>query len=108
MKLFKYYKKTLAILALLAFAHQAFATIQMANLNLQRAMNELDAAKVYVEMAKQQEPKNTRVIFNYHRVISDVNQIEAGIRQKFLKAKIQPRIIKPIRNDYIGLVGKGG
>jgi RAQPRD family integrative conjugative element protein len=85
----------------------AHADTQMANQYLQRAMSELAAAKVYVQKAKQQQPSNERVVFHYDWVLSDIDKIQGGIEQKFDMPRIQPRIIKPVKGDYITIVGQG-
>ena len=86
------------------FAH---ADVQMANQYLQIAMNELAAAKVYIQKAQAQEPKNERVVFHYDWVLSDINQIQGGIDEKFNKPRIQPRVVKPLKGDYLTVVGEG-
>lgn len=83
-----------------------YADEQISNQYLQRAINELDAAKVYVQKAKEQQPANQRVVFHYEWVLSDLDEIEGGIQQKFNMPKIQPRVIKSVKGDYITVVGK--
>lgn len=104
-------KKTLSLITILFVA--GFAPIlaqadqQMSNQYLQRAINELEAAKVYVQKAKEQQPANQRVVFHYEWVLSDIDKIEGGIQQKFNMPRIQPRVIKPVNGDYITVVGSG-
>jgi RAQPRD family integrative conjugative element protein len=83
-----------------------FADEQLSNQYLQRALSELDAAKVYVQQAKEQEAPNQRVVFHYEDVLSDIDKIEGGIQEKFNMPKVQPRTIEPVSGDYIGLVGQ--
>jgi len=85
----------------------AHADMDMSNQYLQRAINELAAAKVYVQKAKEQQPANQRVVFHYEWVLSDIDKIAGGIQQKFNMPSIQPRVIKPVKGDYITLVGEG-
>lgn len=107
----KHIKKQLTLItllpAILATPILGRADTQMADQYLQVAINELAAAKVYVQKAQAQAPKNQRVVFHYDWVLSDINRIEAGIAQKFSQPKIQPRVIKPIAGDYLGIVGSG-
>ena len=88
------------------FTASVNADTQMANQYLQRAINELQAAKVYIQQAKQQAPKNQRIVFHYDGVISDINKIESGIQEKFNTPRIQPRVIKAVKGDYTTVVGK--
>ncbi len=85
----------------------ARADTQMANQYLQIAMNELAAAKVYVQKAQDATPNNERVVFHYDWVLSDISRIQSGIGQKFSMPRIQPRVIKPLTGDYLTLVGAG-
>lgn len=84
----------------------ASADTGLANQNLQRALNELEAAKVYIQQAQLQTPEHARVVFHYDWLLGDVNKVEDGINQKFNQPKIQPRRVSPIKGDYIGVVGK--
>lgn len=88
------------------FPGLTFADEQLSNQYLQRALSELDAAKVYVQKAKEQEPPNQRVVFHYEDVMADIDKIEGGIEEKFNMPKVQPRTIEPVSGDYIGLVGQ--
>ena len=83
------------------------ADTQMANQYLQIALNELAAAKVYVQEAQAQAPKNKRIVFHYGWVLSDISRIQAGIGQKFSMPRIQPRVVKPLAGDYLAIVGEG-
>lgn len=85
----------------------SFADTVTANENLQRAINELEAAKVYVQQAKEQSPPNQRVVFHYDWLLSDINKLEGGIEQKFNRPRIQPRNIVPLKGDYLTVIGKG-
>lgn len=93
---------TALLIPIVARADQA-----MANQYLQHAINELQAAKVYVNKAKAQQPANQRVVFHYDWVLADIDSIKGGIRQQFNRPKIQPRVIEPIKGDYITVIGEG-
>ncbi len=103
-------KKLSTLMMFLAFCMMpifAHADVQMANQYLQVAMSELAAAKVYVQKAQAQEPKNERVVFHYDWVLSDIDQIQGGIDEKFNKPRIQPRVVKSLKGDYLSVVGEG-
>lgn len=99
--------RLLILLTALLIPVAARADQAMANQYLQHAINELQAAKVYVNKAKAQQPTNQRVVFHYDWVLADLNAIEGGIQQQFNRPKIQPRVIQPIKGDYIKLIGQG-
>lgn len=104
-------KKTLSLITIIFVAGfvpmLAQADEQMSNQYLQRAINELEAAKVYVQKASAQQPANQRVVFHYEWVLSDIDKIEGGIQQKFNRPRIQPRVISLLKGDYMAVVGDG-
>jgi len=95
------------LVAIVGFPTMSLADTAMANQDLQRAIHELEAAKVYVQKAKEQSPPNQRVVFHYDGVLSDIDKIEGGIQQKFNRPRIQPRDIASLKGDYLTVIGKG-
>ena len=85
----------------------ALADTAIANQDLQRAINELAAAKVYIQQAREQSPANQRVVFHYAWVLSDIDKISGGIEQKFNMPRIQPRDISSLQGDYLVVIGEG-
>lgn len=96
-----------ALVAIILFPTISLADTSIANQDLQRAINELEAAKVYIQQAKEQSPPNQRVVFHYGWVLSDIDKVEGGIQQKFNMPRIQPRDIAPLKGDYLTVIGKG-
>ena len=85
----------------------AQADEELSNQYLQRAMNELEAAKVYVQEAQAERPTHPRTVFHYQWILSDIDNIEAGIQQQFNRPRVQPRVIEPVKGDYLTVVGEG-
>jgi len=103
----KLFSFSLILIAIIGFMPLiAHADEAMSNQYLQRALNELNAAKLFVQQAKAQQSTKQRVVFHYNWILSDINKIEAGIQQKFNKPRIQPRVIKPMKGDYLTVVGE--
>jgi len=96
-----------ALMIVVLFPVISFADTSSANQNLQRAINELEAAKVYVQQAKEQTPPNQRVVFHYDWLLSDMDKVAGGIENKFNMPRIQPRKISPLKGDYLTIVGVG-
>ena len=99
-------KKIVLSLSISLTVLSGFSDTYTANMDLKRAFNELEAAKTYVNEASRQDPKNNRVVFHYKYLISDIDKLEAGINEKFMAPRIQPRIVKPLKGDYLGIVGE--
>jgi len=91
---------------LFGISASAHADLALANQDLHQALNELDAAKVYVTEASKEEPVGERVQFHYDWLLSDIDQVESGINEKFDKPEIEPRVIAPIKGDYLMMAGE--
>lgn len=91
-----------AILALTAMP-LSLADSENENATLQLVINELDAIKPQIVSAKQAADSSARLQFNYAALLSDIKRIQSGIRAKIQHQTIQPRVVTPLKGDYLTL-----
>lgn len=78
----------------------SYADIDSENAALARLVHEIEALNPLINDAEKQQPKNTRIYFNYEALRHDLNQIKAGINQQITSTAIEPRAVEPIQGDY--------
>lgn len=84
----------------------AYADTELENTSLARIRNILNSLTPLINEAELQQDKSMRVQFRYEWLRSDINQIKQGIDQKLNTPSVQPRVIQPIKGDYLTLKSK--
>lgn len=112
----------LGIFMLSIFSTNCFANDATENLSshgvseeiyLTQILNQIDAMKPLIIAAEKAQPANTRIKFHYSRyrdshgnlhngLLEDVQAIKSGISQKLNDTRVEPRVVTPIKGDYIG------
>lgn len=83
-----------------------YADTAAENTELARVLHILDSLKPIINAAEQRRDPKARVQFRYDWLRYDLKQIKIGIDQKVNAPRIQPRIIKPLKGDFITMRGK--
>lgn len=78
------------------YADQATADALLARIN-----HELDMIKPLINQAEAQAPKNQRTEFHYDWLRQDIGSIQAGISEAINQQSLAPRVITPIKGDYM-------
>jgi RAQPRD family integrative conjugative element protein len=107
-------KKILVISMVLLniFSVNSFASEAQEKIYLTQILNQLDAIQPLAIVANKAQPQNTRIQFHYTRyrdnqgqlhngLLEDIQAIKAGITQKLNDSAIEPRVVAPIKGDYI-------
>ena len=105
-------KILISILCLSIFSSSSFATESQEKIYLTQILNQLDAMQPLIIAAKGAQPQNTRIQFHYTKyhddkgklhngLLEDIQAIKAGITQKLNTTGIEPRIVAPIKGDYL-------
>ena len=105
-------KVILGILLLSLFTTNSFATEAQEKIYLTQMLNQLDAMQPLIIAAEKVQPQNTRIQFHYTKyhdnkghlhngLLEDIQSIKAGITQKLNAAGIEPRVVAPIKGDYL-------
>jgi RAQPRD family integrative conjugative element protein len=79
---------------------------------LTQILNQIDAMQPLIIAAEKSQPSNTRIKFHYIRyrdshgnlhngLLEDIQAIKSGITQKLNDTSVEPRIITPIKGDYL-------
>lgn len=79
---------------------------------LVQLVNQLNAMLPTVKAAQRQQPRNARIQFHYsayqdangqahNGLLEDRQTIKQGIEEKLDTVTVEPRVIQPIRGDYL-------
>jgi RAQPRD family integrative conjugative element protein len=79
----------------------ADADPDLENEDLRCIVNVLNSLTPIIQEARLQQTQDTRIEFQYSALQSDLNKIKAGIEQKLNPVTVEPRIISPVKGDYI-------
>ncbi len=83
-----------------------YADTELEHTALARVLNVLDSLTPLINEAESQQEQHARLQFHYDWLRDDINQIKQGIEQKLKTPCIEPRIIKPLKGDYLELQSK--
>ncbi len=88
----------------------AFADPFQENIELAQISNVLNAVYPLIAEAEKEADPNARVKFHYDWLQQDIQGIQSGIAQKINAAKIEPRVVKPLKSSFITQqnVNRGG
>ncbi len=79
----------------------SFADSVQESTDLARISNILNAVYPIIDDAQKESPKNTRVKFRYDWLKKDIQAIQAGIAEKINMSKVEPRVVQPLKTQYI-------
>lgn len=79
----------------------SIANTEQENIDLARISNILNAVYPLIKDAKKQAVTHSRVMFRYDWLTTDIQSIQAGIAQKINRTDIEPRVIVPLKTQYI-------
>jgi RAQPRD family integrative conjugative element protein len=95
-------KKFVMFLAIgLGFANVVSADVATENETLARVVQILNSLKPLINEAELQHDEGERIGFDYHGLRADLENVKAGIAHKFDQTLLEPRIIQPIKGDYL-------
>lgn len=94
------------------FSTNCFANEQTEKMYLTQMLNQIDAMQSLIIAAEKAQPANTRIKFHYTRykdshgnihngLQEDVQAIKSGITQKLNDTSVEPRVVAPIKGDYL-------
>lgn len=85
----------------LGFVNVAAADVAKENETLARVVQILNSLKPLINEAELQHDEGERIGFDYHGLRADLAKVKAGIAHKFDQTLLEPRIIQPIKGDYL-------
>jgi len=102
----------LGICILSIFSTACFANDATEKMYLTQILNQIDAMQPLIIAAEKAQPANTRIKFHYsrykdnhgnwhHGLLEDIQAIKSGVTQKLNDTSIEPRVVTPIKGDYI-------
>lgn len=102
----------LGICMLSILSTSCFANELKEKMYLTQILNQIDAMQPLIIAAEKAQPVNTRIKFHYtqyrdshgnlhHGLLEDIQSIKSGITQKLNNASVEPRVVRPIKGDYI-------
>ena|SRR5579872_2054449 len=94
------------------FSASCFANESTEKMYLTQILNQIDAMQPLIIAAEKVQPANTRIKFHYFRyrdnhgnlhngLLEDVQAIKSGITQKLNDTRVEPRVVMPIKGDYL-------
>ncbi len=94
------------------FSTNCFASSATEKMYLTQILNQIDAMQPLIIAAEKAQSANTRIKFHYTRyrdsyrnwhngLLEDVQAVKSGIIQKLNNISVEPRVITPIKGDYI-------
>lgn len=89
------------------------ASAEQERVYLVQIVNQLNAMIPSIIAAEKLQPRNQRVMFHYsawrdpagrvhNGLLEDVQSIKKGIEEKLNTVSVEPRVVQPIRGDYLG------
>jgi RAQPRD family integrative conjugative element protein len=82
-----------------------YADTAAENTELARMVHILDSLQPIINAAEGQRDPRARVQFQYNWLRKDLTQIKDGIQQKINMPRIQPRVVKPLKGDFMSMGG---
>ena len=81
---------------------------------LVQIINQLDAMQPFIVSAEQAQLPNKRIQFHYSRyqdnqgqwhagLLEDIHSIKAGVLEYLHQPTIEPRVVVPLKNDYVNV-----
>ena len=94
------------------FSTACFANDATEKMYLTQILNQIDAMQPLIIAAEKSQPANTRIKFHYSQykdnhgklhngLLEDIQAIKSGITQKLNNTSIVPRVVAPIKGDYL-------
>ncbi len=90
----------------LMFMHLCFANTASENAELSRIVHILDSLNPIINAAEIQADSTTRIKFRYDWLRKDLASIRAGLAQKINLPQIEPRVVKPLKGDFVRMGDK--
>ena len=109
MRFFKFFlksflKKTVMVIltvSVVLTSVVSFADSVQERTDLARISNVLNAVYPLIDDAQKQAAPNTRVKFRYNWLRKDIQAIQTGIAEKINMSKVEPRIVQPLKTQYV-------
>jgi RAQPRD family integrative conjugative element protein len=92
---------TILIIIVILVLAASFADSVQEKTDLARISNVLNAVYPLIDNAQKQAVPDTRVMFHYDWLREDIQAIQAGIAEKINMSKVEPRIVVPLKTQYV-------
>jgi RAQPRD family integrative conjugative element protein len=92
---------TILTVSMMLISVISFADSVQEKTDLARISNILNAAYPLIDDAQRQAISNTRVEFRYDWLRKDIQAIQAGIAEKINMSKVEPRVVTPLKTQYV-------
>lgn len=90
----------------LGLSNAVLADTARENEALARVVQVLNSLKPLINEAELQQDDRERIVFDYKNLRADIEKVKSGISHKFSQTLTEPRVIQPIKGDYIIIKSK--